>query len=127
VLQVLAPHPEFDLSPDDAVRAGMAPDPDWYLAEKAITLDGWVSIGRAGGGPIHSVQINGATHLSFMDIPFLPLTPESPARPMLARTAIEPARMLAVTNTLLVAFLTGADMAAVLESDPVRTATTPHP
>jgi hypothetical protein len=119
VLQVLAPHPEFDLDPADAVRAGMAPDPDWYTTERSISCDGWATIARTA----RSVEIAGASHLSFMDIPFLPLAPESPVGPMLARTSIEPARMLAVTTALLVAFLTGADMDSVLETEPIRSTT----
>jgi len=106
VLQVLAPHPEFDLAPDDAVAAGMAPDPAWYRAEKAITLDGWTTVERTGR-PARTVTIAGATHLSFMDIPFLPLAPDSPAAPMLANTAIEPRDMLTRTTGLLLEFLNG--------------------
>jgi hypothetical protein len=104
VLQVLASHPEFDLAPADAVAAGMAPDADWYQAERAITLDGWATVDRTGR-PARTVTIPGATHLSFMDIPFLPLEPDSPAAPMLANTAIEPRDMLTRTTGLLLEFL----------------------
>jgi hypothetical protein len=124
VLQVLAPHHEFDADPDEAVKAGIAPDPDWYAAERAITLGGWETVGRTGR-PGYSVQIRGATHLSFMDVPFLELAPGSPAAPMPGATTIDPVRMLGVTNALLVAFLTGADVAAVLTSDTVRAVTSP--
>jgi predicted dienelactone hydrolase len=124
VLQVLAPHHEFDADPDQAVRAGMAPDAGWYAAERSITLGGWSTVDRTGL-PAYSVQITGATHLSFMDVPFLPLEPGSPAAPMLAATTIDPARMLAVTNALLVAFLSGADVDAVLASDSLRAITSP--
>jgi predicted dienelactone hydrolase len=124
VLQVLAAHPEFDADPDDAVKAGMAPDPDWYVAERAITLGGWATVDRTGR-PACSVQIPGSTHLSLMDVPFLPLAPQSPVAPMLAATTIDPATMLAVVRTLLVAFLTGADMAEVLASAAIRASTTP--
>jgi predicted dienelactone hydrolase len=124
VLQVLASHPEFDLTPDDAVRAGVAPDPGWYTAERSITLDGWATVDRTGR-PAVSRQITGATHVNFMDIPFLPLTPDSPARPMLSRATTDPDRARALTNALLIPFLTGADMATVLASDPIRTSTTP--
>lgn len=75
VLQILAPHPEFGLAPADAVAAGIAPDPDWYAAEKSIALDGWATVDRTGK-PAHTVQIAGATHLSFMDVPFLPVASE---------------------------------------------------
>ena len=122
VLQVLAPHHEFDAAPDEAVKAGMAPDPDWYIAERAITLDGWATVDRTGR-PAHTIRVVGASHLSFMDVPFLPIAPDSPVQPMLAQTTIDPKRMLTVTNALLLAFLSGADMPAVLASDMVRTAT----
>jgi hypothetical protein len=62
----------------------------------------------------------GVNH-TYEDVPFLPLAPESPARAMFARTAIEPDRMLTLTTTLLVAFLTGTDMADVLTSDVITT------
>jgi predicted dienelactone hydrolase len=124
VLQVLAAHPEFDADPEDAVRAGMAPDPDWYVAERAITLGGWATVDRTGR-PAYSVQIPGSTHLSLMDVPFLPMSPESPVRPMLAATTIDPVTMLAVVRTLVVAFLSGADMTEVLASDPVKARTVP--
>jgi dienelactone hydrolase len=115
VLQILAPHHEFDADPEQAVAAGTAPDPAWYTAERAITLDGWATVERTGR-PAHSVRIAGATHLSFMDVPFLPLAQDSPAAPMLAATSIDPAVMLQVTRTLLVAFLSGTDMASVLSA-----------
>jgi hypothetical protein len=102
----------------------MAPDPDWYVAERAITLDGWTTVDRTGR-PAHSVQVVGASHLSFMDVPFLPIGPDSPVQPMLAQTTIDPKYMLAVTNALLVAFLSGAEMAVVLASDMVRARVTP--
>jgi hypothetical protein len=120
VLQILAPHPEFEMDPKDAVAAGIAPDADWYAAEKAIALDGWATVDRTGS-PAHTVQITGATHLSFMDIPFLPLAPESPARAMLGQTTIRPGRMLTLTNTILVAILTGTGMAAVLSAEEITT------
>ncbi|MBG0564771.1 alpha/beta hydrolase family protein [Actinoplanes aureus] len=126
VLQVLAQHAEFELEPDDAVAAGMAPDAEWYAAEKAITLDGWTTVDRAGK-PAHTVAISGASHLSFMDVPFLPVGSDSLVVPMLARTTIEPGRMLSVTTALVVAFLSGADMAAVLGSEEIGRVTTAFP
>jgi len=128
VLQVLAPHHEFDTDPDDAVKAAMAPAADWYVAERAITLGGWSTVDRTAR-PAYSVQITGASHVSFMDVPFLPLEPGSPVASMLAAATIDPARFLAVTNALVVAFLSGADMSAVLMSDSVRAIASPlqHP
>jgi predicted dienelactone hydrolase len=126
VLQLLAPHHEFDVTPDEAVKAGMAPDPDWFATEKAVTVGGWQTVDRTGR-PAYSLQITGATHLSFMDLPFLPLGDDSPARGMLAATTIDPARMREVMTTLLVAFLTTGDIAAATASEAVRTTTVPLP
>ena len=122
VLQLLARHREFDVTPDEAVQAGMAPDPEWFVTEKAITLGGWETVDRTGH-PAYSLQIAGATHLSFMDVPFLPLEEDSPVRSMLAATTIEPATMREIMGVLLVAFLAGEDMAEAMASDPVRATT----
>jgi dienelactone hydrolase len=124
VLQVLAPHHEFDVEPDQAVEAGMAPDPQWYITERAITFDGWATVDRTGQ-PAYSVVVTGATHLSFSDAPFLPPAPNSPTAAVLAAATIKPQDMLTVTNTLVVGFLTGADMASVLTSAPISVTTSP--
>ena len=63
--------------------------------------------------------------MSFMDIPFLPLTPGSPARFMLSRTTIDPERARALTTALLIPFLAGTDLTTVIASDTIRTSTTP--
>ena len=118
VLQVLAPHHEFDVGPDEPIKAGMAPDADWYVTERAITFGGWATVDRTGK-PAYSVMVTGATHLSVTDAPFLPLLPDSPTAAPLAAATIAPQDMLTVMNTLVVGFLTGADMQAVLTSEPI--------
>jgi len=103
VLQVLAEHPEFDRSGSEAVAAGLATDAAAFDAEKAIAFGGWRTV-HEQGRPGYTVQVTGATHLSFMDVPLLPLPGESPARAMLATTRIEPRRMWRITCDLLLAF-----------------------
>jgi dienelactone hydrolase len=103
VLQLLAEHPEFVPSGSDAVAAGLATDAAAFDAEKAITLGGWRTV-QEQGRPGYTVQVAGATHLSFMDVPLLPLPSESPAKAMLAATQIEPRRMWRITCDLLLAF-----------------------
>ncbi|MGH9191315.1 MAG: alpha/beta hydrolase family protein [Acidimicrobiales bacterium] len=103
VLQVLAEHPEFAPSGPDAVAAGMATDAAAHDAEKAITFGGWRTVHQQGR-PSYTVQVKGATHLSFMDVPLLPLQGDSPARAMLAATQIHPRRMWRITCDLLLAF-----------------------
>jgi len=80
------------------------------------------TVGRTGR-PAYSLQIAGATHLSFMDVPFLPLAADSPARAMLAATSIDATHMRTVVGSLLVTFLAGEDMAGTLESEPVAAVT----
>jgi pimeloyl-ACP methyl ester carboxylesterase len=104
VLQLLAPHREFAVEPEEAVTSGMAPDTGWFLAEREITLGGWRTVQRLSP-TAYSYQVEGATHLSFMDVPFLPLGPDSPVGPMLAATAIAPDRMWRIVGDTLLAFL----------------------
>lgn len=111
-LQLLADHPEFAMSGKDAVKTGITTDASWYDAEKTLTYDGWRTVHRLAR-PGHTARIGGATHMSFMDIPFLPLRQDSPVSDMLAATSIEPQRMWRITSDLLLAFfsryLQGAD------------------
>jgi predicted dienelactone hydrolase len=103
VLQLLAEHPEFALSGAEAVAAGAATDAAAYDTEKAISLDGWRTVHRHGR-PGYTMQVQGATHVSFMDVALLPLPAEGPVRAMLARTSIEPRRMWRIICDLLLAF-----------------------
>ena len=102
-LQLLAPHAEFDVSPEQAVTNGMAPDTAWFEAEKAITFGGWRTI-QDNARPAYTIRIEGASHLSFMDVPFLPVRSDSPVKPMLAATAIDATRMWRIINDALLAF-----------------------
>jgi hypothetical protein len=102
-LQVLAEHREFAVTGEDAVKAGAAPNVDWFEAEKAITFGGWRTVQKRAN-PGYTVQVGGATHLSFMDVPFLPVTDTSIVRPALAAAKIEPRRMWRITCDLLLAF-----------------------
>jgi predicted dienelactone hydrolase len=104
-LQVLAEHGEFARTGEDAVKAGAAPDVAWFEAEKAITIGGWRNLQeRAQTG--YTVQISGASHVSFMDVPFLPVTDASVVKPLLDAIKIQPERMWRITCDLLLAFFT---------------------
>jgi dienelactone hydrolase len=118
-LQVLAEHNEFAVTGEDAVKAGAAPNVDWFEAEKALTLGGWRTI-QERAQPGYTVQVSGATHISFMDAPFVSLTDASIVRPALEATNIQPERMWRITCDLLLAFF-GAhlnDVAAPLLDGP---------
>jgi hypothetical protein len=114
-LQVLAEHGEFAVAAEDAVKGGAAPTVEWFEAEKAITFGGWRTV-QQRAQPGYTAQIGGATHVSFMDVPFLPVTDASIVKPGLDATKIEPQRMWRITCDLLLAFfarhLNGAAAAA---------------
>ena len=118
VLQVLAEHGEFAVAAEDAVKAGAAPNLDWFEAEKAITFGGWRTV-QQQAQPGYTAQIRGATHVSFMDVPFLPLTDGSIVKPAIDATKIQPQRMWRITCDLLLAFfarhLNGAAAASPLD------------
>jgi dienelactone hydrolase len=102
-LQVLAEHGEFARTGEDAVKAGAAPDVAWYEAEKEITIGGWRNLQeRAQIG--YTVQISGASHVSFMDVPFLPMTDASVVKPAIDAIKIQPERMWRITCDVLLAF-----------------------
>jgi dienelactone hydrolase len=102
-LQVLAEHAEFARTGEDAVKAGAAPNVEWFEAEKAITFGGWLNV-QQRAQPGYTVQISGASHVSFMDVPFLPVTPGSIVKPALDAIKIQPHRMWRITCDLLLAF-----------------------
>ena len=102
-LQVLAEHHEFAVSPDQAVTMGMAPNAGWFEAEKEITFGGWRTL-HTHARPGYTVRIAGATHMSFMDVPFLPLLEGATVGPMLAATTIDARRMWRITCDLVLAF-----------------------
>jgi dienelactone hydrolase len=117
-LQVLAEHGEFAITAEDAVKAGAAPTVAWFEAEKAVTFGGWRTV-QQRAHPAYTAQIGGATHVSFMDVPFLPVTDASIVKAALDATKIQPQRMWRITCDLLLAFfarhLNGAAAAPVLD------------
>ena len=101
-MQLLAEHREFAVTAEDGTGR-RAPSLDWFEAEKAITFGGWRTV-QQHARPGYTMQVNGATHLSFMDVPFLPVTDASIVKPALAAASIEPERMWRITCDLLLAF-----------------------
>ena len=102
-LQVLAEHDEFAVSPDEAVTMGIAPSAEWFEAEKELTFGGWRTI-HSLARPGYTVRIVGATHMSFMDVPFLPRIDGAAVEAMLAATTIDVRRMWRITSDLVLAF-----------------------
>ena len=99
----------------------MAPSTDWFVAEKAITFDGWRTV-HDRARPGYTIRISGATHLSFMDVPFLPQQDGAAVASMLAATTIGPERMWRITSDAVLAFfakhLEGAERGLLDDPDP---------
>jgi hypothetical protein len=122
-LQILADHPELRMPSDEAVAAGAAPDAAWYEAEVRVTFGGWRNLHRLAR-PGATARIAGATHTTFMDVPFLPLDEASPLR-NLPTAAIDPTRAWRITSDLLLAFFaqhvlgrSGPSLDSVIASSP---------
>ena len=82
---------------------GDAPSAEWFEVEKEITFGGWRTI-HSHARPGYTVRIVGATHMSFMDVPFLPLIDGAAVEAMLAATTIDARRMWRITSDLVLAF-----------------------
>ncbi|MET0327003.1 MAG: hypothetical protein ABW219_17440, partial [Ilumatobacteraceae bacterium] len=94
---------EFAMTGADAVAAGITADAAWHDAERMVARDGWRTIDRLAS-PGRTARIAGSTHMSFMDVPFLPVRAGTPVAAMLAATTIRPERMWRLTSDLLLAF-----------------------
>jgi hypothetical protein len=102
-LQILADHTDLARPCEEPVRAGVYPDAGWCEAERRLMLDGWQAVHDAGR-PGHTAMIRGAAHISFMDIPFLPVDPGSMVAGGIALASIDRRRAWRITCDLLLAF-----------------------
>ena len=82
----------------DRHRPGSGTTPNGCWPETAGALS--ISFRNPG----RTARIAGSTHISFMDVPFLPVRPDSPVAGMLAATTIRPEQWR-LTSDLLLAFL----------------------
>jgi len=71
--------------------------------KEAITFGGWRTAHQQAR-PSYTMQVKGATHLSFLDVPLLPMHDQSPIKAMLAATSIEPRCMWRITCDVLLTF-----------------------
>jgi hypothetical protein len=76
---------------------------DWCEAERALTVGGWQTIYERAH-PGHAVLIRGSGHISFMDVPFLPIAPGSMVAGGLASVRIEAGRAWRIACDELLAF-----------------------
>jgi hypothetical protein len=72
-------------------------------ADRAITAEGWRIVAERAQ-PSYTVTVAGATHLSFMDIPFLTTMPGGIVETALPAMTIDPTRMWRITDDYLLAF-----------------------
>jgi hypothetical protein len=75
-LQIMAEHPEMVMPCEDAVRLGIYPSAEWCTVEQGLAVDGWQTVYERSQ-PGSAVLIRGSGHISFLDVPFLPIAPGS--------------------------------------------------
>jgi predicted dienelactone hydrolase len=91
-------------------------------ADRAISAAGWQVVAETAR-PSYTVTVAGATHLSFMDIPFLTTTPGGVVGAAMPAMTIDPTRMWRITDDYLLAFFAkhvNGDPAPLLD-DPATT------
>lgn len=76
VLQIMAEHPEMVMPCEDAVRLGIFPSAAWCEVEQGLAVNGWQTVYERSQ-PGYAVLIRGSGHISFLDVPFLPIAPGS--------------------------------------------------
>jgi hypothetical protein len=102
VLHAMADHPEMAMPCADLVRAGIYPSVAWCEAEQAISVGGWQTVYERGK-PAYAASIAGSGHISFLDVPFLPIEPGSMMAGGLAGVKIDARRAWRITSDLLLA------------------------
>lgn len=103
VLLILAEHAEMMLPCDELVRRGVYLSPEWCAAERGLTIGGWQTVYERGQ-PGYAVQIKGSGHISFLDVPFLPVEPGSMLAGGLATVRIDGQRAWRIICDYLLAF-----------------------
>jgi hypothetical protein len=111
-LQILAEHAEFKLPCEQVVRMGVYPSVEWCEAERELNIGAWQTV-HERARPGYAVMIEGSGHISFMDVPFLPVEPGSMMAGGLASVRIDHRRAWRIVCDYLLAFfarhLDGAD------------------
>ena len=87
----------------DAVGMGLYPTVEWSQAEQALVAGGWQTVYERSQ-PGSAVAIRGAGHISFLDVPFLPIAPGSMMAGGLAGVRIDARRAWRSICDCLLAF-----------------------
>jgi dienelactone hydrolase len=98
---IAAEHPEMLAPPQQLVAAGAFASAEWCIQEREYLFGGWQRIADTGNpGTLH--EIEGARHVNFTDVQFVPLPEDSPMRRVLG--PIDPTAMWRRTCDLLLHF-----------------------
>jgi hypothetical protein len=103
VLQILADHVEMVLPCEEAVRMGIYPTVAWCEVEQRQAVGGWQRVYERSQ-PSYAVLIRGSGHISFLDVPFLPIQPGSLLAGGLAGVTIDRRRAWRIICDYLLAF-----------------------
>jgi hypothetical protein len=112
---ILAEHAEMAVPCADIVATGAYPSIEWCEAERALSIGAWQTVYERGR-PGSALMVRGSGHISFMDIPFLPVEPGSMVAAGMAVVRIEPIRAWRLISDALLGFF-GRYVARSPESD----------
>jgi hypothetical protein len=99
----MAEHAELKLPCVDQVQMGIYPSIDWCQAERELVLNGWQTV-HERARPGYALTIAGSGHISFLDVPFLPIEPGSMMAGGLASVRIEAGRAWRIVCDYVLAF-----------------------
>lgn len=88
---------------EDAVRLGIFPSAEWCAGEQGLAVSGWQTAYERGR-PGYAVLVRGSGHISFLDVPFLPIAPGSMLAGGLAGVRIDARRAWRIICDYLLAF-----------------------
>jgi predicted dienelactone hydrolase len=78
-LQIFGDHPEYTMTPTEAVARRFYVNEDYARAERPVTVGAWEALHQSAE-PGYSALVRNATHGSFSDWPMLPTWSWAPAR-----------------------------------------------
>ncbi|MFN8632370.1 MAG: hypothetical protein U0893_00840 [Chloroflexota bacterium] len=102
-LLMLADHPEMTEPCADVAERGVYPSVAWCEAERTQNFGAWRTLYERGQ-PGYAASVAGSGHISFLDVPFLPIAPGSAMAGGLAGVSIDSVRAWRVICDYLLAF-----------------------
>ena len=103
LLLVTSEHSELIAPCEALVPTGLFPTTDYCAAFRANAIDGWQTL-CARARPGYAIRVRGAEHISFMDLPLLPVSATAPLAAAIAAARLNGRRTWRIVCDYLLAF-----------------------